>query len=87
MAKHTLTQTKIKTTTYKYGDYLVDIVEINGMYDTYLYQQDNSFKLYMYGIPADKPISELSPAYTSLFELIEGNMEDQIAIYKTMCNS
>ena len=71
----------IKTTTYDAGDgWRVDIIEMPGEYDAFLYKENYGVKSLMFGCP----ITQNGEHWTvkRFIDLVEGNLPEYMATYK-----
>lgn len=66
----------VKTTTYQYKDFLIDITEDEEIREAWIYHKDYSIKSQMWGEPIDQT------SFDDFIALVEENIEDYIESYK-----
>lgn len=67
----------IITRTYEYGEWMIDIVENQELYDVYLYHPEYGIKDHMFGLLKSQELPAGKMDLKMALDLVEGNLENQ----------
>lgn len=74
-------QTNIKLTQYRHGKFIITIEEGKGLFSAWLRHERYGIQTMMFGWPKKQPTGETFD-YDAFMELVEGNLDEYIRIYK-----